>query len=78
MHMCQSVEGPLMNWKKKDWNAATKWMTLNGQKVTGDELKQYFIQMLGEGWKVLPMCDCEDFDKEHGCMDGRSKQMIGG
>lgn len=34
---------------------------------TGQQLKNYFIDMLGEGWKVLPLCECENFDKEKGC-----------
>lgn len=68
-HLCQSVEGPLSNWTKREWNHNAKaWTLPDGSHPTGQALKDYFIEKLGEGYKVLPMCKCENFDKENGCM----------
>lgn len=69
IHMCQSVEGPLMNWTKRDWTRHAKYMK-HGDGTpfySGDDLKSFFVQKLSEGYKVLPMCDCENFDKAKGC-----------
>jgi hypothetical protein len=68
-HCCQSVTGPLRNWTKRQWTSATKWIT-RGDGTTfasGAELKDMFLDALSKGYKVLPMCDCPNFDKEKGC-----------
>jgi hypothetical protein len=68
IHMSQSVTGPLKNWNKRDWNSMAKcWTREDGTHPTGDELKEFFIEKLGEGWKVLPVGKCDNFDKEKGC-----------
>jgi len=68
-HMCQSVEGPLLNWTTRDWKQATKWMTRDdGSKMTAMELKAAFVELLGEGKKVIPLGKpCEGFSYETGC-----------
>lgn len=69
IHMCQSVTGPLLNWTKRDWNRHAKYMRRGDGTVfgSGEALKAFFIDRLSEGYKVLPMCECENFDKEKGC-----------
>ena len=76
-HMCQSVTGPLANWTKTQWKQATKWMFKgDGSKFSsGDELKHFFIDRLGDGWRVLPMCDCGNFDKVKGCQGYETIQL---
>ncbi len=68
VHVCQSVTGPLMHWTKRDWQNATKWITKpDGSSFTADELKAAFIEELAKGHKVIPMCECDNFDYETGC-----------
>jgi hypothetical protein len=67
-HMCQGITGPLKNWTKRDWNHHAKaWNRKDGSIPTGEELKDYFLEMLGKGHEVLPMDGCDNFDKKKGC-----------
>lgn len=67
-HLCQSVRGPLTNWKPKDWKSATKWMTkLDGTRYTPHELKQVFLDLLASGHEVIPISECDNFDPKSGC-----------
>lgn len=67
-HMCQSITGPLMNWKKGDWKKATKYITRNdGSHYTPDELKGVFLDELAKGHEVVPIGECDNFDWKHGC-----------
>lgn len=57
-----------MNWTKREWKNATKWMTRkDGTRFSAGELKAEFIKMLGEGKKVIPIGECDNFDFETGC-----------
>ena len=68
-HCCQSVEGPLMNWKKADWKRACLWFQKDdGSKFTPDELKQAFLDELAQGHKVIKIGDCDNFDYTKGCL----------
>jgi hypothetical protein len=67
--MCQSVEGPLMNWNKRDWKSATKWIKRrDGGIFTADELKAEFVELLAQGKRVIPFGKpCEGFSYQTGC-----------
>lgn len=67
--MCQSIEGPLMNWGKKEWKNALKYISdENGKPYASiDALKHAFLDELAKGHKVVPIGDCDNFDWEHGC-----------
>lgn len=66
--MSQSVTGPLRNWSDKDWNRNAKaWTKADGGHPTGGELKDFFLKKLGEGWEVLPVGECDNFDRKEGC-----------
>lgn len=69
VHMCQSVEGPLVNWKARDWKHATKWITkADGSRMTADELKHAFVELLAQGARVIPLGKpCEGFSYQTGC-----------
>ena len=69
IHCCQSVGGPLANWSVSDWMQATNYMKQpNGEDFESwTDLKQVFINAEAEGKRVLPMCDCPDFDYQRGC-----------
>jgi hypothetical protein len=73
-HMSQSIEGPLMNWSKKDWRRATGYMTKDGgKKFTADELKAEFLRMHGEGILYIPLGECDNFDPKEGCKGHEAK-----
>jgi hypothetical protein len=68
-HLCQSVTGPLRNWTKRDWKAATRWITReDGSKFMADELKDLFLEELSKGHKVIPIGKCDNFDWKEGCL----------
>jgi hypothetical protein len=68
LHMCQSITGPLMNWKKRDWQKATKYIFKNdGSRFTADALKQSFLEELALGHEVVPIGECDNFDWKKGC-----------
>lgn len=68
VHLCQSIRGPLTNWKARDWRNATKWITKNdGSSYTPEELKQAFMDELAKGHEVIPLGECDNFDFKTGC-----------
>lgn len=69
MHMSQSVQGPLINWSDEEWEEARHWCLNNGEKLSsGLELKRIFVNLAYEGWRVIPVHGCDNFDKEKGCL----------
>jgi len=67
-HCCQSITGPLRNWKAKDWKSAAKHMTKpDGTKFTPEGLKDAFFEELAKGHEVIPLGDCDNFDYKKGC-----------
>jgi hypothetical protein len=68
IHICQSVTGPLRNWTKREWKAATKWMLKpDGSQFTPDGLKDAFLRELAQGHEVIPIGECDNFDYKTGC-----------
>lgn len=66
--MGQSVRGALMNWTPAEWRSATRHITrADGGRFTADGLKAEFLTMLAAGWEVIPVGDCDLFDKVKGC-----------
>lgn len=67
-HMCQSVEGPLRNWKKSDWKRGAKYIFKgDGSSYTADELKDAFFEELAKGHRVIPIGECDNFSWTDGC-----------
>lgn len=63
IHICQSVEGALKNWKKSEWKSLAK-----SNNCTIDEVKEYFWQCMREGKRVIPIGEpCEGFSFQDGC-----------
>ena len=58
-----------MNWTARDWQKSVSWFKKrDGSRFKdGREVKAEFVRLLGEGWKVLPVGDCDNFDKAKGC-----------
>jgi len=68
VHMCQSVRGPLTNWKKADWKRNARGWKQDGRSMTGEDLKEYFLDQLALGREVIPLGEpCEGFDYKTGC-----------
>lgn len=69
-HLCQSVTGPLRNWKHADWRSALGWTRRDdGTKFASvEELKGAFLDELAMGHEVIPVGKpCEGFDYKTGC-----------
>lgn len=63
VHVCQSVEGALKNWKAREWKSIAK---SNG--VTVAEAKEAFWEYMREGKRVIPIGEaCEGFSYQTGC-----------
>lgn len=63
IHICQSIEGALANWKESDWNHVA---SING--ITADECKEWFRLQDFKGVKVIPIGEeCEGFSYQTGC-----------
>lgn len=63
VHICQSVEGALKNWKSAEWKSVAK-----SNNMTVAEIKQEFWKMHGLGIRVIPIGnECEGFSSQTGC-----------
>ena len=63
IHISQSVDGALANWKARDWKMIAKD---NGVSVS--QAKKYFAVKQAEGVKRLPIGPrCKGFSDETGC-----------
>jgi hypothetical protein len=71
--MCLDVMGILKNWPKSKLKRLFT-DTETGKLLTADEAKQYLLECLSEGKKVIPLSkECEGFSYETGC-PGHRKQ----
>lgn len=71
IHVCQSIEGALRNWSKRDWKSLAK---SNG--ITADEAMDYFWEQHAMGRKVLPIGEpCEGFSYQDGCPGHETSQV---
>lgn len=63
IHVCQSVQGALKNWKKKEWESVAR-----SNDTTADALKEQFRIFDFEGKRVIPLGEaCEGFSYQTGC-----------
>jgi len=71
IHICQSVEGALRNWKMAEWRSIAK-----SNNMTVEQVKNEFWKMHGEGKKVIPIGEpCEGFSYETGCPGHEIKEF---
>ena len=73
--LVQSVDGPLMNWDEAEWQRmAPVFNKPDGTKFSdGQELKAAFLNLYGEGWRVLPCGTCDNHHKRRGCMGHKNE-----
>ena len=64
IHMCLDIEGGIYNAKMLKGA-----ITVGGKKLnTVKEVRDFLNGQLALGRRVLPMCDCDNFDYQKGCL----------
>jgi hypothetical protein len=62
-HIAQSIAGAVKNWDDSMWKSLAK-----DNKCTVSDVKDYFLNALAEGKKVIPIGEpCEGFSYITGC-----------
>ncbi len=64
LHCCLDIRGA-MRWPKRQ--LGRMFRDENGSYVTAEAAWSQLADELAKGHKVLPMCDCPDFNYETGC-----------
>lgn len=65
VHMCIDIRG-ILNWPKK--NLKGLFIRSDGKSCTSQEARDYLMDRLSEGKKVIPFgAPCEGFSYETGC-----------
>ena len=68
-HLCISLTGALKNFRASEWKGCCS--TKTGRPLSGEEVRQHFIDCLAKGWKVIPFGEpCEGFDYSGGGCPG--------
>ncbi len=65
VHLCISIRGALKNWNTSDFMHLFK--RDDGTTLTAQEAREYLLDELESGKKVLPVGDCDNFDFQNGC-----------
>ena len=66
-HLCLDVKGFLMrHTRKRDYVGLFK--TDDGREMGPDEAKRELLNQLALGRKVIPTCECDNFDYQRGCL----------
>lgn len=66
-HMCMDIKGALNLIRKRKDNQKSFADHDDGRAMTYAELREFLYDALGEGKRVLPMGDCDNFDYQRGC-----------
>jgi hypothetical protein len=64
IHMCLDVRGALANWSDREMRGVFKD---NGRTLTPREAKEFLMDEIAKGHRVIPIGDCDAFDFETGC-----------
>ena len=64
VHMCLDIRGAL-GWPKSKLRGLLVHDT--GKKATADEAREFLLDCVAEGKRVLPMGECDGFSYETGC-----------
>lgn len=74
-HVCQDVRGAILNFKAREWRNCVTDET--GRTLTPAEVKNWFMDQLAEGKKVVPFGQpCEGFSFETGCPGHKSEPDV--
>ena len=69
-HVCADIKGLL---REKDLSSCMT-DTETGAFLSDTEAREYLNDCLAKGWKVLPFCECEDFDYQTGCTGSHNNE----
>lgn len=61
VHMAMNIRGCLRN---RSFNGFTK---LDGSPMSQSEAQEGLMQLLADGYELMPIGECPDFDKVKGC-----------
>lgn len=64
-HLCLNVRGALLNWSDSDLASCMTYD--DGRKMTAREVKLFLMDEIAKGHKVIPTCECSNFNHETGC-----------
>ncbi len=65
-HLCINLRGVLRHFKPHEWRGCVT--RDNGSVLTTDEVREYFMDELSKGRRVIPLGKpCEGFSYETGC-----------
>lgn len=71
VHMVIDIRG-VLGWPNKKLAGL---FTEGGKPLTAQQAREYLLDKLSEGYRVLPMGkECEGFDKVNGCPGHRKKE----
>ena len=62
-HCCIDISGALKNLKSFRGAVTDN----DGRPMTLLEFKAYLLNEQAKGHSVIPICDCDNFDYQHGC-----------
>jgi hypothetical protein len=65
-HLALSVRGTLHN--APDRELRTMFVKPDGSYASVREAKDFLMDQLAAGRKVIPTCECDNFDYQNGCM----------
>lgn len=66
IHMCVDIRGMLKNCSRKG-SLKGVFKDNDGRPMSDDAAREYLYDCLAKGWRVIPACDCDNFDYQTGC-----------
>ena len=70
LHMCLEISGGIERAKMLAGNITVDGKTLK----TAAEVREFLKGQLALGRRVLPMCECDNFDYQKGCLGHEIKE----
>lgn len=71
-HLCLDIRGVLMNWSNRELQNCFRHD--NGRRMSAQEAKYFLMDELAKGRKVIPTCECDNFDYQRGCQGHRNPE----
>lgn len=58
-----------LDWSRTGKQKFAKYVFIDGKHLnTADEVNTWLLDMLSEGYEMLPIEECDNFDKKTGCL----------
>lgn len=65
VHMCMDVRGALHNWSDREMQGV--FTDADGKPLSIREAKEFLMDEIAKGHRVIPIGDCDQFDFQTGC-----------